>query len=210
MEMEVETVTPCAFMWPSQYYKMPLSKIDGMVNLIFAWRAKERHLIFNACLQHCLAWCEIFAKNQIFAWQISPSIRGPPTLQNGILRNGQKKLKKLWLLWNGGETRISKDPKKSYEVLCTGISGGNPSSTARKFTSERRWAAARADTAPWRRPCVTTSWIHAGRAQTRSRKFGPAGSTDAAFSCSMTAERARIRKPYQLIRCGATQNKKIQ
>ena len=42
--------------------------------------------------------------------QISPSVWGPPTLQNGILRNGQKKLKNLWLLWNGGETQILKDP----------------------------------------------------------------------------------------------------
>ena len=42
--------------------------------------------------------------------QISLSVRGPPTLQNGILRNGQKKLKNLWLLWNGGEIRILKDP----------------------------------------------------------------------------------------------------
>ena len=29
--------------------QMPLSKIDGMVNLISAQRAKERHLIFGAC-----------------------------------------------------------------------------------------------------------------------------------------------------------------
>ena len=42
--------------------------------------------------------------------QISPSIWGPPTLQNGIPRNGQKKLKKLWILWIGGETGILKDP----------------------------------------------------------------------------------------------------
>ena len=33
--------------------QMPLSKIDGMVNLFSMRRAKERHLIFNACWQHC-------------------------------------------------------------------------------------------------------------------------------------------------------------
>jgi hypothetical protein len=43
----------------------------------------------------------------------------------------------------------------------------------------------------------------------RSRKFSPVISTDATFSCSMTAKRARMRKPYQLIRYGATQNKNI-
>jgi hypothetical protein len=47
--------------------QMPLSEIDGMVNLISAWRAKERHLIFYACWRHCLARCEIFAENQIYA-----------------------------------------------------------------------------------------------------------------------------------------------
>ena len=35
--------------------QMPLSKIDGMVNLISTRRAKERHLIFG----DCSAWCEI-------------------------------------------------------------------------------------------------------------------------------------------------------
>ena len=40
--------------------QMPLSKIDGMVNLISACRAKERHLIFGACGRHCSARCEIF------------------------------------------------------------------------------------------------------------------------------------------------------
>jgi hypothetical protein len=42
-----------------------------------------------------------------------------------------------------------------------------------------------------------------------SRKFSPAISTDVAFSYSMMAKRARMRKPYQLIRYGATQNKNI-
>jgi hypothetical protein len=31
-----------------------------------------------------------------------------------------------------------------------------------------------------------------------------------AFSCSMTVERSRMRKLYQLIRYSATQNKKIR
>jgi hypothetical protein len=99
--------------------------------------------------------------------------------------------------------------KKSYEALWTDNFSGNPDSTARKSVTEQRWAAARADVAPWQKPCITATRIRAGRARMHSRKFGPAGGTDAAFSCSMTAERARTRKPYQLIRCGAIQNKKI-
>jgi hypothetical protein len=39
--------------------QMPLSKIDGVVNLFSAQRAKERHLIFDACWQDCSAWCKI-------------------------------------------------------------------------------------------------------------------------------------------------------
>jgi len=39
--------------------QMPLSEIDGMVNLFSAWRAKERHLIFGACWRDCSARCEI-------------------------------------------------------------------------------------------------------------------------------------------------------
>ena len=35
--------------------QMPLSEIDGMVNLISMRRAKERHLIFGACWWHCSA-----------------------------------------------------------------------------------------------------------------------------------------------------------
>ena len=37
--------------------QMPLSEIDGVVNLFSTWRAKERHLIFGACWRDCLAWC---------------------------------------------------------------------------------------------------------------------------------------------------------
>jgi hypothetical protein len=35
--------------------QMPLSKIDGMVNLIFMRRARQRYLIFSACWWHCSA-----------------------------------------------------------------------------------------------------------------------------------------------------------
>ena len=63
VEVEAEMATPCAFMWPSQYHKCLYLKIDGMVNLIFTRRAKERHLIFCACWRHCSARCEIFAEN---------------------------------------------------------------------------------------------------------------------------------------------------
>ena len=39
--------------------QMPLSEIDGVVNLFSARRAKERHLIFGACWRDCSARCEI-------------------------------------------------------------------------------------------------------------------------------------------------------
>ena len=39
--------------------QMPLSKIDGVVNLFSTQRAKERHLIFGACWRDCSARCEI-------------------------------------------------------------------------------------------------------------------------------------------------------
>ena len=39
--------------------QMPLSEIDGVVNLFSAWRAKERHLSFSVYWWDCLAWCEI-------------------------------------------------------------------------------------------------------------------------------------------------------
>ena len=39
--------------------QMPLSKIDGVVNIFSSLRAKERHLIFGACWRDCSAWCEI-------------------------------------------------------------------------------------------------------------------------------------------------------
>jgi hypothetical protein len=34
--------------------QMPLSEIDGVVNLFSAQRAKEKHLIFGTCWQDCL------------------------------------------------------------------------------------------------------------------------------------------------------------
>ena len=39
--------------------QIPLSEIDGVVNLFFMWRAKERHLIFGAYWQDCSARCKI-------------------------------------------------------------------------------------------------------------------------------------------------------
>ena len=39
--------------------QMPLSKIDGVVNLFSARRAKERHLIFSVCWRDCSALCGI-------------------------------------------------------------------------------------------------------------------------------------------------------
>ena len=39
--------------------QMPLFEIDGVVNLFFTRRAKERHLIFGACWRDCSTWFEI-------------------------------------------------------------------------------------------------------------------------------------------------------
>ena len=39
--------------------QMPLSEINGVLNLFSARRAKERHLIFGACWWDCSARCEI-------------------------------------------------------------------------------------------------------------------------------------------------------
>ena len=39
--------------------QMPLSKIDGLVNLFSMWRVEERPLIFGACWWDCSARCEI-------------------------------------------------------------------------------------------------------------------------------------------------------
>ena len=39
--------------------QMPLSEIGVMVNLFSTRRAKEKHLIFNACWRDCSAWYKI-------------------------------------------------------------------------------------------------------------------------------------------------------
>jgi hypothetical protein len=121
--------------------QMPLSKIDCIVYLISARRAKERHLIFGACWRHCSERCEIFAEYQIFAQADLLICLGPT---NTTKWNPEKWIKETqnWPLWNGGETGILKDPKpigkKSYEALWTSRFGGNPYSIAHKSASERR------------------------------------------------------------------------
>ena len=42
--------------------KMPLSEIDGVVNLFSTWRANERHLIFGACWRDCSVRCSAETK----------------------------------------------------------------------------------------------------------------------------------------------------
>ena len=207
--MEAETMTPCAFMFTVS--QMPLSELDGMVNLIFEQRAKETHLIFGACWRDCSARCEIFAQNQIFARADLPICSGPSNTAKWNLEKWTKETQKLMatLEWrrNRNFDGSKSYRKKTYEALWTGSSGGNHGFTARKSASEWRWAVARADVAPWRTPCVTTSWIRAGRARTCSRKFGPADSTNMAFSCSMTAKIARTKKtlPINKMRCHTKQ-----
>jgi hypothetical protein len=49
--------------------QMPLSEIDGVVNLFFAQRTKERYLIFGACWRDCSARCEV----KFLGGQIVPS-----------------------------------------------------------------------------------------------------------------------------------------
>jgi len=50
---------PLCFYVAIKLPQMPLSEIDGVVNLFSARRAKETHLIFGACWWDCSAWCEI-------------------------------------------------------------------------------------------------------------------------------------------------------
>ena len=45
--------------------QMPLSEIDGVVNLFFARRAKETHLIFGVCWRDCSARCS--AETRIYS-----------------------------------------------------------------------------------------------------------------------------------------------
>jgi hypothetical protein len=75
--------------------QMPLSKIDGMVNLTSVRRAKERHLIFGACWWHYWARCEIFAKNQIFAWVDLPVCSGPSNIAKWNPKKWTKETQKL-------------------------------------------------------------------------------------------------------------------
>ena len=198
--MEAETVTPCVFMWPSQYHKCPLSKIDGMVNLISDQRAKERHLIFGVCWRDCSARCKIFARADL------PINSRPTYTTKWNLEKWTKETQKLAPLeWrrNRNFEGSKSYRKKTYEALWTGSSGGNHGTTARKSMSEQRWTVARADIALWQTPCVTTSQIRTGRARTCSRKFSLASSTNTVFSCSMTAERARTKKnlPINKMQC---------
>ena len=53
--------------------QMPLSEIDGVVNLFSMQRAKERHLIFGACWRDCLAWFKIK-----FSWHVGGTARRGP------------------------------------------------------------------------------------------------------------------------------------
>ena len=141
--------------------QMPLSKIDGMVNLISTWKAKERHLFFSACWRHYSARCEIFAGNQIFARANLLVCSGPTNTAKWNPEKWTKETQKLMapLEWMRNENFEGSKSyrKKSYEALWIGSSGGNPGSTARKSASKRRCAVARADAAPWRMPCTTTS-----------------------------------------------------
>ena len=54
--------------------QMPLSEIDGVVNLFSARRAKERHLIFGACWRDYSVWCEI----KFSGGQTAPSAQQRP------------------------------------------------------------------------------------------------------------------------------------
>ena len=70
--MEAETMTPCAFMFTLP--QMPLSEIDGMVNLISEWRAKERHLIFDAFGGTARRGVKFSSKIKFSRGQISSSV----------------------------------------------------------------------------------------------------------------------------------------
>jgi hypothetical protein len=75
--------------------QMPLFEIDGMVNLIFARRAKERHLIFGACWRPCSARCEILVKNQIFTRVDLPICLGPTNIAKWNLEKWTKETQKV-------------------------------------------------------------------------------------------------------------------
>ena len=61
--------------------QMPLFEIDGMVNLCFVWRAKERHLIFSACWRDCSTRCEI----KFSGGQTAPSAQQRPEFQAALV-----------------------------------------------------------------------------------------------------------------------------
>ena len=54
--------------------QIPLSEIDGMVNLFSARRAKERNLIFGPCWRNYSVWCEI----KFSGGQATPSAQQRP------------------------------------------------------------------------------------------------------------------------------------
>ena len=93
--------------------QMPLSEIDGMVNLISAQRAKERHQIFGVCWRHGSVRCEIFAENQIFARVDLPVCLGPT---NTAKWNPEKWTKETQKLMAPLEWRINRnfEGSKSY------------------------------------------------------------------------------------------------
>jgi len=102
---------------------MPLSKIDGMVNLFSMQRAKERHLIFGACWRHCLSRCKSFAKNQFFARADLPVCSGPTNTAKWNPNKWTKETQKLdpleWRRNNNFEgsksaNPIGKNPMKPF------------------------------------------------------------------------------------------------
>jgi len=66
--MEAKTATLLHFYVAITLPQMPLSKIDGVVNLFSAWKAKERHRIFGVFVGLLGA-----VRNQIFGGQTAPS-----------------------------------------------------------------------------------------------------------------------------------------
>ena len=120
--------------------QMPLSEIDGMVNLIFEWREKERHLIFNACWRHCSALCKIFTENQIFAQAYLLVYSGPTNTEKWNPEKWTKETQKLMAPMEWRRNRNFEGSKsyrkKSYEALWTDSSGRNHSSIACKSMSE--------------------------------------------------------------------------
>ena len=61
--------------------QMPLSKIDGVVNLFSMRRVKKRHLIFSACWGDCSARCEI----KFSGGQTAPSAQQRPEFRAALV-----------------------------------------------------------------------------------------------------------------------------